>query len=147
MKFDRTSAKITVTPERVKLFGTIVLSLDGFRRPLRSTCKSSFALPPPYEGAAGAGIAGLKIARCLIRHGWDVVILEGAHVGAAASSRNQGTIDHSPNLGYRECIELHSRQIARDLWRLGLENQRLIRDLMPPGRVSANWGSWESEFV
>jgi glycine/D-amino acid oxidase-like deaminating enzyme len=76
----------------------------------------------------GAGIAGLKIARCLIRHGWDVAILEGSHVGAGASSRNQGTIDHSPNLGYQECIQLHSRKIAQDLWRLGLENQRLIRE-------------------
>lgn len=74
----------------------------------------------------GAGIAGLKIARCLIRHGWNVVILEGAHVGAGASSRNQGTIDHSPNMGYQECIQRHSRQIAQDLWRLGLENQRMI---------------------
>ncbi len=76
----------------------------------------------------GAGIAGLKIARNLVRHGWDVVILEGSHVGAGASSRNQGTVDHSPNLGYRECIALHSRETARDLWRLGLENQRMIRE-------------------
>lgn len=88
---------------------------------------------PPLEGnltadavIIGAGIAGLKIARCLMRSDWNVVILEGAHVGAGASSRNQGTIDHSPNLGYQECIQLHSRQIARDLWRLGLENQRMI---------------------
>lgn len=74
----------------------------------------------------GAGIAGLKIARCLVRRGWKVVILEGSHVGAGASSRNQGTIDHSPNLGYQECIDLHSRKIAQDLWQLGLENQRMI---------------------
>jgi glycine/D-amino acid oxidase-like deaminating enzyme len=74
----------------------------------------------------GAGIAGLKIAHCLIRHGWSVVILEGSHVGAGASSRNQGTIDQSPNMGYQECINLHSRKIAKDLWNLGLENQRMI---------------------
>jgi gamma-glutamylputrescine oxidase len=76
----------------------------------------------------GAGIAGLKLARCLARHGMEIVVLEGAHVGAGASSRNQGTINHGPNLGYRECAASYSRRIARDLWNLGLENHRLIRE-------------------
>src|SRR5262245_15288185 len=75
----------------------------------------------------GAGIAGLKLARCLGRYGLSVIVLEGSHVGAGASSRNQGTINHGPNLGYKECIELHSRQTARDLWQLGLENHRLLK--------------------
>ena len=34
----------------------------------------------------GAGIAGLKTARCLARLGWEVVVLEGARVGEGASS-------------------------------------------------------------
>jgi len=76
----------------------------------------------------GAGIAGLKLARCLSRYGFEVTVLEGTRVGDGASSRNQGTINHSPNLGYRDCAELHSRAVARDLWRLGLENHRLLRD-------------------
>src|SRR6202035_2033674 len=74
----------------------------------------------------GAGIAGLKLARYLSRHGLTVVVLEGAKVGEGASGRNQGTINHSPNVAYAPCTRLHSRQIARDLWRLGLENQRLL---------------------
>ncbi|HVC99072.1 MAG TPA: FAD-dependent oxidoreductase [Pirellulales bacterium] len=90
---------------------------------------------PTLEGDAtadvaiiGAGIAGLKLARYLSRHGMSAIVLEGAKVGEGASGRNQGTINHSPNLGYSQCIRLHSRRIARDLWRLGLENHRLLRE-------------------
>lgn len=75
----------------------------------------------------GAGIAGLKLARCLSRYGLEVAVLEGSRVGEGASSRNQGTINHGPNLGYRDCAQRHSRAVARDLWRLGLENHRLLR--------------------
>lgn len=76
----------------------------------------------------GAGIAGLKLARCLSRYGFDVAVLEGSRVGEGASSRNQGTINHSPNLGYRDCIERHSHSVAQGLWRLGLENHRLLSE-------------------
>jgi len=90
---------------------------------------------PTLEGDAtadaaiiGAGIAGLKLARYLSQYGMTAIVLEGAKVGEGASGRNQGTINHSPNLGYAQCIHLHSRQIARDLWQLGLENHRLLQE-------------------
>jgi glycine/D-amino acid oxidase-like deaminating enzyme len=95
----------------------------------------------------GAGIAGLKIARCLLRHDWNVVIVEGAHVGAGASSRNQGTIDHSPNLGYRECQTLHSPQLARDLWQLGLENQRIIREQIDEYQIECGYNAGGMTFL
>ncbi len=76
----------------------------------------------------GAGIAGLKLARYLSRHGLTVVVLEGVKVGEGASGRNQGTINHSPNVAYAPCVRLNSRRTARDLWQLGLENQRLLRE-------------------
>jgi gamma-glutamylputrescine oxidase len=76
----------------------------------------------------GAGIAGLKLARCLARHGFEVAILEGSRIGDGASGRNQGTVNHSPNMGYRACVERHSRPTARALWQLGLENHRLLRE-------------------
>jgi gamma-glutamylputrescine oxidase len=99
-----------------------------------------------YDQAAdaaviGAGIAGLKITRCLARYGWKVIVLEGAAVGAGASSRNQGTINHGPNLGYRECVELHSRDIARDLWRLGLENHRLLREEISEYQINCDYAA------
>jgi glycine/D-amino acid oxidase-like deaminating enzyme len=95
----------------------------------------------------GAGIAGLKLARCLSRHGLKVVVLEGAHVGAGASSRNQGTIDHGPNLGYQECIQLHSRQVARDLWRLGLENQRMICEQIADYAIDCGYAAGGMTFL
>jgi gamma-glutamylputrescine oxidase len=87
----------------------------------------------------GAGIAGLKTARCLARLGQRVIVLEGSHVGAGASSRNQGTINHGPNLGYREVAQLHGRETARDLWRLGLENQRLLREQIEEHAIDCDY--------
>ena len=75
----------------------------------------------------GAGIAGLKLARCLSRYGLKTIILEGARAGEGASSRNQGSINHSAGMGYLDCVQLHSREIAQALWQLGLENHRLLR--------------------
>src|SRR5437763_15195548 len=69
----------------------------------------------------GAGIAGLKLARCLSRYGMKVVVLERGRVGDGASGRNQGTINHGPNMGYAACMQRHSRAITRQLWQLGLE--------------------------
>lgn len=76
----------------------------------------------------GSGIAGLKIARCLSQAGVDTVVLEAGRVGDGASSRNQGSINHGPNMTYAACIERHSRDVARALWRLGLDNHRMIRE-------------------
>ncbi len=95
----------------------------------------------------GAGIAGLKLARCLSRHGLEIVVLEGAHVGAGASSRNQGTIDHSPNLGYQECIELHSRPVARGLWQLGLVNQRMICEQIAEYSIDCGYAAGGMTFL
>jgi glycine/D-amino acid oxidase-like deaminating enzyme len=87
----------------------------------------------------GAGIAGLKTARCLARRGQRVIVLEGSHVGAGASSRNQGTINHGPNLGYCECVHLHGRKTAGDLWRLGLENHRLLREQIAEHEIDCDY--------
>ena len=76
----------------------------------------------------GAGIAGLKLAGCLNRHGVETIVLEGARVGEGASSRNQGSINHGPGMTYLDCIARHSRDVARELWQLGLENHRLLRE-------------------
>jgi len=75
----------------------------------------------------GAGIAGLKLARCLHRHGIETVILEAGRVGDGASSRNQGSINHDPGMSYLTCIDRYSRRVARELWQLGLENHRMLR--------------------
>lgn len=74
----------------------------------------------------GAGISGLKLARCLSRHGFDVVVVEAGRVGDGACGRNQGCITHAAG-SYADFSQTHSRELARDLWRLGLESHRLIR--------------------
>src|SRR5256885_13424582 len=66
----------------------------------------------------GAGIAGLKFARYLSQRGLTSVVLEGAKVGEGASGRNQGTINHSPNVGYAQFARVHGRDLARELWQL-----------------------------
>ena len=76
----------------------------------------------------GAGVAGLKLARCLDHHGIETLVLEGGQAGEGASSRNQGSINHGPGMSYLECMGRYSRDIARDLWNLGLENHRLLQD-------------------
>lgn len=76
----------------------------------------------------GSGIAGLKLARYLAGHQMSVVILEAQQVGSGASSRNQGTINHGPNLTYADCSRRYGRETARRFWNLGLENHRLIRE-------------------
>jgi len=83
----------------------------------------------------GSGIAGLKLARCLARHKLTVQILEADQVGVGASSRNQGTINHGPNLGYAECIRCYGRETARRWWQLGLENHRLLEEQIAEGAI------------
>lgn len=90
-------------------------------------------------GIVGAGIAGLKLARCLSRHGLDIVILEGGQVGDGASGRNQGSLNHAPGIGYAECIARHSRPIARDLWQLGLLNHELMREQLSDYAIDCNY--------
>jgi glycine/D-amino acid oxidase-like deaminating enzyme len=76
----------------------------------------------------GAGIAGLKLARCLARYGLKVAILEAGKVGDGASGRNQGSINHGPGMDYSDAIARYARPTARSLWQLGLENHRLIKE-------------------
>ncbi len=85
----------------------------------------------------GAGISGLKLAHCLVKHGISSVVLEGGRVGDGASGRNQGTICTGANSLYHETIEQFrptcgpdARRYARDLWQMGLDNLRLIEAQM-----------------
>lgn len=87
----------------------------------------------------GAGIAGLKLARCLSRHGMDIVILEGGQVGDGGSGRNQGSLNHAPGIGYAECIACHSRPIARSLWHLGLLNRELMRKQLSEYAINCDY--------
>jgi gamma-glutamylputrescine oxidase len=67
------------------------------------------------------------------------VILEGARAGEGASSRNQGSINHGAAMGYLDCIQRHSREFARRLWQLGLENHRLLREQIEEYRIDCDY--------
>lgn len=95
----------------------------------------------------GAGISGLKLAHCLARHGVKTVILEGGRVGDGASGRNQGSMCHGAGMLYQECIREfekqgtggESRRMARDLWRLGLENHRLAHSQIEEYTIACDY--------
>lgn len=62
----------------------------------------------------GAGITGVLTARQLLLDGWDVTILEGAHVGAGSSSRTAAGIRQqfsTPETvwGMRYCVDFYKR--------------------------------------
>lgn len=87
----------------------------------------------------GAGIAGLKIARALNRRGIETVLLESAQVGDGASGRNQGSINHGPGVTYTEFLDRHPRDTARQLWCLGLENHRLLREQISEYQINCDY--------
>ncbi len=62
----------------------------------------------------GAGITGVLTARQLLLDGWDVTVLEGAHVGAGSSSRTAAGIRQqfsTPGTvwGMRYCVDFYKR--------------------------------------
>ena len=89
---------------------------------------------PPLEDSVtadvaivGAGVCGVKLAHAISRHGVEVIVVDGGRVGEGASGRNQGCMTYG--LGsYTAFIEQHSRPVARDLWKLGCESRRMIRE-------------------
>lgn len=87
----------------------------------------------------GAGICGLKMARCLNRHGLRTIVLEGGRIGDGASSRNQGSINHGAALSYVECIDRYGRERARQLWRLGLENHHLLHEQIEEYAIACDY--------
>jgi len=86
----------------------------------------------------GAGISGLKLARCLSRHGINVAVAEAGRVGDGACGRNQGCITHAAD-SYAEFSQRHSRKMTRDLWRLGLESHRLIREQIDEYEIECDY--------
>ena len=83
-----------------------------------------------HIAVVGAGICGLKLARCLDRYGLKTIILEANRVGSGASSRNEGSVNHGPDLNYADAIDRFSRGRARELWEMGLANRGLLKEEM-----------------
>ena len=66
----------------------------------------------------GAGLAGLTAAREIAQRGWSVAVLEGAHVGWAASGRNTGFVLPGFGAHIDDIVERVGLDHAKQLWAL-----------------------------
>src|SRR3977135_1766847 len=76
---------------------------------------------------AGAGLAGLTVAREAARLGASVAVLEGRHVGWNASGHQLGTVMPVYGLPIGELIERVGLEDARELWALSKEGADYVR--------------------
>ncbi len=84
----------------------------------------------------GAGLAGLWIARELVRRGYDVVVLEAGRIAHGASGRNGGFCSAGFAQELPVLIERVGLDHARALYKLSREGVERVRDLLaegPPG--------------
>jgi glycine/D-amino acid oxidase-like deaminating enzyme len=75
----------------------------------------------------GAGLAGLTVALEAARLGASVVVLEGRHVGWAASGGLLGTVMPGFDLGLKDLIARIGLEDARELWDLSKEGADYVR--------------------
>src|SRR5439155_7410504 len=75
----------------------------------------------------GGGLAGLTIAREVVRRGWSAVVLEADKIAWSASGRNAGLV--AP--GFSERIELIIERVglarAKELWALSAAGAEYVR--------------------
>ena len=84
----------------------------------------------------GAGLAGLWIARELVRRGYDVVVLEAGRIAQGASGRNGGFCSAGFAQELPVLIERVGLDHARALYKLSREGVERVRELLaegPPG--------------
>jgi len=77
----------------------------------------------------GGGYTGLSSALHLAEKGYDVVLLEANRVGWGASGRNGGHVGTGQRKGQDELEDALGQDRARQLWALGLEAVRCVREL------------------
>lgn len=70
----------------------------------------------------GAGICGLSAAHELAARGLRPLIVERAHIGAGASSRNAGFLMRGMAENYAVAVRDHGPDLARTMWRWTEEN-------------------------
>ncbi|MEL6766057.1 MAG: FAD-binding oxidoreductase [Pseudomonadota bacterium] len=78
----------------------------------------------------GGGYAGLSAALHLAEAGYSVVLLEANRVGWGASGRNGGQLGVGPREDMEKYERLAGREDAAKVWALGVEANRLVRDLI-----------------
>jgi gamma-glutamylputrescine oxidase len=76
----------------------------------------------------GGGLAGLTVAREIVRRGWSVALLEGARIAWNASGRNNGLVMAGYPAAIEKIVERIGLPAARALWTLSEEGVRCVRE-------------------
>src|SRR5580658_10984637 len=66
----------------------------------------------------GGGLAGLTVAREIVRRGWSVALLEGARIAWNASGRNNGLVTPGYPAPIEKVVERIGLPAAQALWTL-----------------------------
>jgi gamma-glutamylputrescine oxidase len=83
----------------------------------------------------GAGLAGLWVARALVRRGYEVVVLEAGRVAGGASGRNGGFCSAGFSQELSTIIERVGLDHARALYKLSREGVEHVRALLAEGTL------------
>jgi gamma-glutamylputrescine oxidase len=87
----------------------------------------------------GGGIAGCSAALHLAEAGYDVVLLEGHHIGWGASGRSGGQAIHGVAASQTKVEQLLGADGARTVWDVSLQGLALIRDLIRRHHITCDW--------
>ena len=111
-------------------------------------------LQPTAQGAlsadvciVGAGYAGLSCALQLAKTGKSVIVLEAARIGWGASGRNGGHVGTGQRADQFSLEKWYGKDVARDLWRLGLEAVDLVTSLVSEHGIECELGSTNIHFA
>ncbi|MEM9764266.1 MAG: FAD-binding oxidoreductase [Pseudomonadota bacterium] len=104
----------------------------------------------------GGGYAGLSAALHLAEAGFDVALLEANRVGWGASGRNGGQLGVGPRADMEDYERAAGREDAAKVLALGIEANRLVRDLiakhamdvdLADGVLEAAWRARDAEDI
>jgi glycine/D-amino acid oxidase-like deaminating enzyme len=76
----------------------------------------------------GGGLAGLSVAREIVRRGWSVAVLEARRIAWNASGRNSGLVMPGYPANIEKVVERIGLPATRALWALSEAGVRYVRD-------------------
>src|SRR5712691_11612496 len=76
----------------------------------------------------GGGLAGLTVAREIVRRGWSVAVLEAKRIAWNASGRNSGLVMPGYPANIEKVVERIGLPATRALWALSEAGVRYVRD-------------------